>query len=312
MDEDVQVPLPYELVKEKILSAGDCDFSLSNSAIPGLSSQSRADVDVIRQTFVLMHVLRTVLSLLAKEYHKANFEKLSTDARQVLVQQELAPESMPFVSLESRTSRAEMENVLLGEMSGVCTVDWGPRHGLVANLLSPASLALIVWLGNRYGAPLLDMSFAFAKDYQSFSIAWLKCPVDLKGLDLRAVQSRAAKLRASPQVNSPGAAICQLAKAAVETLFDVALSIYHASQGRPGPDLFSKALDTATVHISTVSMSEARQYRDCSTPSEPKPGQKRPYGTPGAGSSKDRAPPRPQVYRLKTRQDINVTEASAI
>eukprot|EP00892_Ulva_mutabilis_P002217 jgi/Ulvmu1/11997/UM083_0007.1 len=84
-------------------------------------------------------------------------------------------------------------------------------------------------------------------------------------LDFVAVQTRAAALRTSASVNSPGDAIIALARQAIPVLENVTHALFHAFLSRDYQN--ATLMDgVIMIHISEIVTSPAPQYLDCTSP----------------------------------------------
>ena len=248
-----------------ISSPDGVDYSTAANQQPGISTQLRVDLDKFRTVIRSVHWFSALVKRASKDFHKPLFTVIANDARQVLVQSPLDPGRMPFQPLEGKMTRAEIDAIMSADSALECTVHWGPGHGPLANLLSPATMTALAWLGDHFAAPVLDLAYAFAENYRSFTVAWLKCPFSTSRLDFVAVQTRAAALRTSASVNSPGDAIIALARQAIPVLENVTHAMFHAFLSRD----YQKATlmdGVIMVHISEIVTSPAPQYLDCTSP----------------------------------------------
>jgi len=152
------------------------DLSLNDNAIPGLSAATREEREMIRVALAQLMWLTTFLIKAHVHLGKPGFKIACSGARLLLGRSQTHVPGAPFGDLTRKRTQ----------------------------------MMVIVWLGDDFAMPVLDLAFAFATDYKSFTVAWLECPAVTESLDLLAVQSRASKLRNSPLINSPGAAVIQV------------------------------------------------------------------------------------------------------
>lgn len=235
--------------------------------VPGLSTFGHDDIDRIRRTVGHARWLGVVIAEASKALSstnaiKSNLQAAQKDARLLLVNEELSEENEPFQMLTPRSSSRTIGSALSVDTAHTCGSTWGPNPGITRDLLSPSIMTVLCWLGPKYAAPLLDFIYAFASDIRSFKMTWLSCPAQSDKLDLTAVDKRAKTLRASPAINSPGAALVHLAKSADDLLHDIIYSVYHAFESRSFC-FESIKLAEPIVHVADLIKSEAIQFRDC-------------------------------------------------
>ena len=260
----------WDVVHQSIVDPSDANLSVDHqmSQIPGISSFSREDIDYVRRTTGQMRWLGTVVAEASKSVSSSSSRStllaMQKDARMLLVNEELSEELWPFKTLEPRSSARTIGATLSLGGSDTCMVAWGPGPGPTRNLLSPQGMSLMCWLGTKYAQPLLDFVYAFAKDDRAFKMSFLSCPAQNDMLDMIGVSKRAATLRASPAVNSPGAAIVHLAKIADTHLQEIVYAVFHACESRSFC-LDSIKLKIPSVNVSEMVKSEAIQFRDCSS-----------------------------------------------
>ena len=86
------------------------------------------------------------------------------------------------------------------------TVHWSPPVGAscIRNLLCPAGLVVLAWLGDEHAGPILSLIYAFAESHRSFNIAFVKSPVESSRLKLLSLPHKATSVRTIPSVTSPG------------------------------------------------------------------------------------------------------------
>lgn len=267
---DVAVP-PWDVIRTSIVERGGSNLSVDHPQcmVPGLSSCPREDIDAIRSATGQIQWLGQVVTEASKAFTgnaaaRNSLIAAQGDARLVLVNDVLPDADQPFRLLESRTAARSIGTALSDPTSATCSVAWGPGPGLARDLLSPAAMVVMCWLGPKYSQPLLDFAFAFASSAKQFKMTFLSCPAQSDMLDLISVTKRAATLRSSPAVANPGAALVSLAKVAAAHLEDIVHAVYHS--------FTSKAICLTPVshlippvNVSELVKSEAVQYRDCTS-----------------------------------------------
>ena len=266
VEPDIPVAPEWGAVNQSLCDPRDSNMSVDHAQaqIPGISMQSHDSVDKIRRAVAGMRWLGHVLAD-ASRGTRAVASTAFKDARQVLLQTELPEAELPFRPLEPKSNAPELTAAIALPEGGRCEVEWGPNPGVTRDLLCPTNMAVMCWLGPRFAAPMLDLAFAFATDYTSFMLAWLMCPATADSLMHMSVQTRAAKLKSSPAITSPGAAVVHLADAADTVLLQVIHAVFFAFKSR-GFCLNSIKKDAQIVHVAEFVKSEATQYRDCTTP----------------------------------------------
>lgn len=238
------------------------DLSLNDNAIPGLSAATREEREMIRVALAQLMWLTTFLIKAHVHLGKPGFKIACSGARLLLGRSQTHVPGAPFGDLTRKRTQTEFDNSFSAENPNKCLTRWGPRPGLIADILGPITMMVIVWLGDDFAMPVLDLAFAFATDYKSFTVAWLECPAVTESLDLLAVQSRASKLRNSPLINSPGAAVIHLAGQMKSTLDEVVHAIYHSFSARKiCQDAFQRVLEP--MDITDAFKSDAKQYLNC-------------------------------------------------
>ena len=256
-------PVTWESARESIVTCVDSNFSLEQCQNPGLASFPQEDLDFIRRLFSMLLWLQNVMVNCAADFDKPAFMAVCRDARQIFLESDLPDDEVPFRPLEKKVSSEAVKRALKAPGGFLCAADWGPVDGPVRNLLSPAAMTLLVWLGPRFAKPLLDLTFAFSTNYKSFTLAMLACPVRTDLLGLLGVRERTTKLRTTPAVNSHGAALIKLVKASEPKVFNIVHAVWHAfTSARYCLKSVSEVFPT--VHVSEITKAEAQQYRDCS------------------------------------------------
>ena len=241
----------------------DCDFTLDGNMIPGITNATPEQRDTLRTTFARFSYYCDFLRDSHKELCKSTFKDTMADARVCLVNDTMSAEDQPF-NEPHKKSGLNFDSSFASAQAMSCQQPWGPRPGLVSDMLSPVGTFAISYLGPVYGTPLLDLAYAFADDYQSFASAWLNCPARIDHIDLPAVKTRAAALRNSQLVNSPGDAVIELATRANKVLENVIRSIYRAISHRAVPaQLATINRPFVSPNITEIAKSAASQYLDC-------------------------------------------------
>lgn len=266
-DEAMEIVPVWSVVHQSILDPRESNLAVEHAhcMVPGLSAFNLDDVDKLRKAIGHMRWLSVVYAEASKSTSssaaRAQLTLAQKDARLILVDEDLPESDLPFRSLEMRGCKS-VSAVLNSEESGTCAFSWGPNPGPARDLLSPAFMAVMCWLGPKYSMAVLDLAFAFARDVKSFKMAWLNCPAVSDFLDMIAVEKRASTLRSSPATNSPGAAVIHLAKLAESALFDVVHAIFHSFASR---NYCSEQIKEpqGIVNVADMVKSEAIQYKDC-------------------------------------------------
>lgn len=270
--EDQEHPVTWSALRESLLDARESNMSLehSQSNIPGISKASEMDADNMRKAVACVQWLSVVCAAAHKaQANQSKHKQANLDARQCMSMLLKVPESeRPFRVLEPKTTLADMNAKLSSTDdydASTCTVEWGPPPGDVRDLLSPAAMGMITWLGPRYSIPLLDLAFAFASNYDEFSQMWLGCPASTADLDIMGVEDRAATIRALPEIKSPGDAIILLTRRVEETLSPMVEAIFKAYTSR---NFVMAAVQrrASIVHVSEFIKAAATQYNDCAVP----------------------------------------------
>lgn len=249
-------------MEQSLHQPGESDLSLATCQIPGLSAVSADQLNDIRTVFAQIGYLANVVRSFSKDIGKSVLQTVSKDARMVLMRTAVSEDAAPFRALERKGTQSDLDSAMSEERALVCGEPWGPRPGIVRNLLSPAAMVLIVWLNGQCAAPLLDLIFAFSSSFSSFTVAWLQCPVKTDSVSFVDIQTRADKLLATASVNSPGAALVTLASRAKLELDKVIHSVYHAFVAR-GFHTAEVSKAAPLVNVSEIVQSEVTQYADC-------------------------------------------------
>lgn len=269
--DDANAPVPiWDVVHQSVVDPRTSNLAVDHAQcmIPGLSSFTHEDVDKIRRALGHARWLGVVVAEASKALNGSSASRSTLfaaqkDARLILVNEELPEFELPFLTLDQRSNKT-IAAALSAEGSASCSFTWGPHPGPARDLLSPATMTVMCWLGPRFAQPLLDLAFAFATDIRSFKMAWLNCPAQSELLDMVAVEKRAATLRTSPAVNSPGAAVMHLAKIAEAKLLEIVHAVCHAFESRAFCVEHIK-LPEDPINVADMVKSEAIQYRDCTS-----------------------------------------------
>ena len=244
-----------------------CDFTLDDSAIPGITAAQRSDLECFRQALAIFYTLCSLLAANAEAVALASFTQLSEDARSILLTYEVDTPRQPFQSLQAKSNVADLAAALKPENgSTICSANWGPpaAAACIRNLLCPIGLFLFVWLGDEFAAPMLSLAYAFTQSHESFNIAFLKSPVETRKLQLLSLKQKAAAVRAIPGVTSPGGAVCHLAKLAHTSMVAVAQAVYHAA--RENNIAHASFIDSIQgINISEAVRAPAQQYIHCTS-----------------------------------------------
>ena len=260
------------------LSSSMHDTSTSSLAVntpecqvPGLSSFSHAELNVIRMVLGHISYLAHVLYAVLKCEQPSKLQSLSDGVRQAIAMKTVCTvDNAPCKSLEPSESYASMlsamgysdadSNVVLHP----CFEKWTTASGLARDLLCPAYMATYCWIGHKFCPKLLSFPFSFAVDDSTFSSVWFACPVTPDGNMFATLKEDANTRRAAVDVNSPGAAIMKIVSEIEPQLLMVVRSVHDwclsknlvvtvASRGYQG------------IHLLQLVKSEAVQYRDCTT-----------------------------------------------
>ena len=246
-----------------------CDFSLDACVIPGFTALARSDVELFRQVLSMYFTICALLARKADTIVGELFTRWSEDARAILMSSEVEAHRQPFNPLVKKGHVADLAAALSTDNgSNLCKVNWGPPVGAscIRNLLCPAGLVVLAWLGDEYAAPILSLIYAFAESHRAFNIAFVKSPVEISHLKLLSLPHKATSVRSIPSVTSPGGAISHLTTKAHTSLTAILQAIYHA--GVEHGVAHQSFLDSISpVNISEAVKAVAHQYMDC-TPCE--------------------------------------------
>ena len=239
--------------------------------VPGLSSFSHAELNVIRMVLGHISYLAHVLYAVLRYEQPSKLQSLSDGVRQAIAMKTVcAVDNAPCRPLEPSESYASMLSAMgYGDADSnivlhPCFEKWTTASGLARDLLCPAYMATYCWIGHKFCPKLLSFPFSFAVDDSTFSSVWFACPVMPDGNMFATLKEDANTRRAAVDVNSPGAAIMKIVGEIEPQLLMVVRSVHDWCLSK---NLAVKVASRGYQGICLLQLvkSEAVQYRDCTT-----------------------------------------------
>ena len=157
-----------------------CDLSLDACVIPGFNAFARSEVELFRQVLSMYFTICPLLARKADTIVGELFTRWSEDSRAIIMSSKVEAHRQPFNPLVKKGHVADLAAALSTDHgSNLCKVNWGPPVGAscIKNLLCPAGLVVLAWLGDEHAAPILSLMYAFAESHRAFNIAFVKSPV---------------------------------------------------------------------------------------------------------------------------------------
>ena len=206
-------------------------FSLPATAMEGLDSvlaEDQASIFRVIQTilstaraFLFICQNRTsTISFTNYQELCANSVSIDTSARMGLAPDVQVPEAFLDYRRARGMTNNQYDDQIAADTASTCQRNWTSAPDSIRDLLSPAGMMLLCFLGYHQAAPILDFIFAFSEDLPQFSNAWRDCHVDHSNLHIKLVVQRSVqRLRCQKQpFASPAHAVAHLAREANATL----------------------------------------------------------------------------------------------
>ena len=254
-------------IRESLVSAGESNLNVDHAQcqIPGLSRATPEQIDVLRQAIGLVNWFPDIAVAMSAQSRVAQ-TRPAKDARIVLLRTDIPEDKQPFMLVDSKTTHDNLRTTLGTSEVGngkICTEQWTERPGVIRNILSPASMTALTFLGQALAEPVIDFAYAFAIGKSEWGKAWLNCPVETDKINFAGSPDRIEKLCSLADIRSPGDAIIRLSSQIVHNLGPAMEAIYNAFESRAFC-VGAIRRRVAPVDLSELVKSEAVQCRDCS------------------------------------------------
>ena len=261
----------WERISNSIIAPGDSNMSIGGAScmIPGLANATPAQLDTIRKALGHFEYLTHIIYNMLAHGTSSKMQQLVNGVHQSLSFRKVTAAELPGVELSWVNSKPlSLKAMASPDGSGYrfnpCLKEWTSHPGMARNLLSPAHLVTMNWIGDKYCPELFALAYSFMTDEQEFANALVASPVNFNNADWKWVPDDADHRRTKANINSAGAALFDMTKVIDRKLYDLVRAVHNVCHER-GFALGAASTPYPSFNLADLTKTDMRQYLDCST-----------------------------------------------